>query len=30
MLALLALLVGSITILWFILRFIYDQFSTLF
>jgi hypothetical protein len=30
MLALLALLVGSITILWFILRFIYGQLSTLF
>lgn len=30
MLALVALLVGSITILWFILRFIYDQLSTLF
>jgi hypothetical protein len=30
MLALIALLVGSITILWFILRLIYDQLSTLF
>ncbi len=30
MLALLALLVGSITILWFILSFIYDQLSALF
>jgi hypothetical protein len=30
MLCLLALLVGSITILWFILRFLADQFSALF
>jgi hypothetical protein len=30
MLALLALLVGSITILWFILRFLYGQISTIF
>jgi hypothetical protein len=30
MLALLALLVGSITILWFILRFIYGQLSSIF
>ncbi|HEY0097850.1 MAG TPA: DUF4112 domain-containing protein [Pyrinomonadaceae bacterium] len=30
MLCLLALLVGSITILWFILRFLSDQFSALF
>ncbi|MDQ1613102.1 MAG: hypothetical protein QOG00_3033 [Pyrinomonadaceae bacterium] len=30
MLALLALLVGSITILWFILRFIYGQLATIF
>jgi hypothetical protein len=30
MLCLLALLVGSITILWFILRFLADQFGTLF
>ena len=30
MLCLLALLVGSITILWFILRFLYGQLSTLF
>lgn len=30
MLCLLALLVGSITILWFILRFLFDQLSTLF
>jgi hypothetical protein len=30
MLCLLALLVGSITIAWFILRFLFDQFATLF